>query len=289
MKAKLKSLTEYDARSKKHECHWLLKNVRSVMMQFYQKRNGYLAIMDAHQGFLNCKQSQEQTTEEYLEDLTLWADTIEYHGGRFVENWKLASENDASGASRTEAERKSAARDETLAMALIRGADPTRYGTLIAELSNQFALGRNDYPTDLQAAYSLLVNYCTPTNAKPRNTSSGNQGGSQRAATAPADDSTMTFTQRSSTGDSNATNITPSAISASPPSSSNASVATGTTLMQFAVMMAQAPSNSVDPNWILLDSQSTISVFCNKDMLNNVRPSPHVLRAITNGGTRIPT
>jgi hypothetical protein len=105
-------------------------------------------------------------TEEYLENLTIWADTIEYDGGTFVENYRLASSTGPGGAPKTEIERRSAARDETLAMALIRGADPTRYGTLITELSNQFALGRNDYPADLNSAYSLLVNYRTPTNAQ---------------------------------------------------------------------------------------------------------------------------
>ena len=60
----------------------------------------------------------------------------------------------------------------------------------------------------------------------------------------------------------------------------------GTTLTQHAYMMAQADRINVgiDPNWILLDSQSTISVFCNPTMLSNIRKSTHVLRAITNGG-----
>jgi hypothetical protein len=49
-------------------------------------------------------------------------------------------------------------------------------------------------------------------------------------------------------------------------------------------MMTQAELAAIDPTWILLDSQSTISVFNNRDMLRNVRRSPHVLRAITNGG-----
>jgi hypothetical protein len=120
-----------------------------MLLQFDQKGNGYLVIMDANQNFLNGKQSQEQTTEEYLENLTLWADSIEYHGGTFVENFRLASVTGPDGAPRTEEERRSAAQDETLVMALIRGADPTRDGPLITELSNQFAIGRNVYPTDL--------------------------------------------------------------------------------------------------------------------------------------------
>ena len=57
-----------------------------------------------------------------------------------------------------------------------------------------------------------------------------------------------------------------------------------TTLVQYAFMLAQAGTTGIDPNWILLDSQSTISVFCNPAMLENIRKSDRVLRAITNGG-----
>ncbi|KAI2499682.1 Reverse transcriptase (RNA-dependent DNA polymerase) [Fragilaria crotonensis] len=292
MKAKLKLLKEYEARYKKNDCMWLLKNILSITLQFDQRRNGYLAIMDAHQNFLNCKQAQDQTTEEYLENLVLWADTIEYHGGSFVENFRLASASGPGGELRTEEERRSAARDETLAMALIRGADPTRYGTLLAELSNQFALGRNDYPTDLNAAYSLLVNYRTPVNAKTKsaNAHTSNTGAAaltaeqQQQTSANTTDSAMTFTQRTNgTGEATVVTTTPENAGPAPPSSTS-SVNTGTTLVQYAVMMTQAEERGIDPNWILLDSQSTISVFRNKDMLCNVRRSPHILRAITNGG-----
>jgi hypothetical protein len=49
-------------------------------------------------------------------------------------------------------------------------------------------------------------------------------------------------------------------------------------------MLAQAGDTGIDPDWILLDSQSTISVFKNASMLSNIRRSNHVLRALTNGG-----
>ena len=42
--------------------------------------------------------------------------------------------------------------DKTLAIALIIGADPSKYETLIAHLSNQYAMGRDEYPSDNTAA-----------------------------------------------------------------------------------------------------------------------------------------
>lgn len=81
-----------------------------------------------------------------------WVDTIEHHGGSVVYNPNLAPETNAQGTTSTDSERKAAARDQTLAVALIRGADPTRYGTLIAELANQYTMGTDRYPNDITSA-----------------------------------------------------------------------------------------------------------------------------------------
>lgn len=56
------------------------------------------------------------------------ADTIKYHGGTVAENNLLILGKDAQG-------------KRTLAITLIRSADPTRYGTLITKLSNQYVMG----------------------------------------------------------------------------------------------------------------------------------------------------
>jgi hypothetical protein len=37
MKAKLKSLSDFETRSKKNDCHWLLKDILSITLQFNQK------------------------------------------------------------------------------------------------------------------------------------------------------------------------------------------------------------------------------------------------------------
>jgi hypothetical protein len=193
MKAKIKSLMGYKEMAEKNDCFWLLKQIKAVTLQFDEKRNKFISLLDARTSFLNCKQKEGQSADDYLEALRGWADTIEYHGGNVAENYTLIPEVDDDGVTYSENDRKEIARDRTLAITLIRGADRTRYGTLLAELSNQYAMGKDEYPnTDLSSAYSLLVNYRTPTNARTRNVPTT----ASTTSTSGPEASAMTFAQK---------------------------------------------------------------------------------------------
>jgi hypothetical protein len=66
-----------------------LRQIKAVTLQFDEKRNGFISLLDARTSFLTCRQSQGQTADEYLERLKGWADTIEYHGGTVAETHEL--------------------------------------------------------------------------------------------------------------------------------------------------------------------------------------------------------
>jgi hypothetical protein len=226
-----------------------------------------------------------------------------------AESYTLVPEIKTDGTRRSQSERHTIARDRTLAAGLLFGADPTRYGTLIVDLKNQYLRGKDEYPTDMHAAYSLLLNYVTPTNAREKGSHPQSNVTTSGKHNTP-ETSALTFAQRAATGTKipGRNGLTHDAItcfscnymghyatecpgtgasSTAVAKSDTAPVPTkGTTLTQFAYMMAQSaqPDTGIDPNWILLDSQSTISVFRNPDFLKNVRESGHVLRAFTNGG-----
>jgi hypothetical protein len=75
-----------------NDCYWLLKQVKTVTLQFDQKRNGFLSIMDTRTSFLNCKQAHNQSVDDYFEDIKGFVfDTIEYHGGSVAESHTLVS------------------------------------------------------------------------------------------------------------------------------------------------------------------------------------------------------
>ena len=50
-------------------------------------------------------------------------------------------------------------KDEILAMAILKRADKTRYGSLQVELRNSYLLGKNDYPTNVPDMLKVLNNY----------------------------------------------------------------------------------------------------------------------------------
>ena len=169
MKAKLKAAREYADKAATNDCFWLLKQIKSVTLQFDDKRNGYIALLDATANYLNLRQSQNQSVVDYVDALCRgYADTIEYHGGSVVINYKLVPWMSDDGTPRSVEERTAIAREKSMAATLVRGADPTRFGTLICHLANQFANGMDEYPQDIGSAHSLLESYSSTTNARQR-------------------------------------------------------------------------------------------------------------------------
>jgi hypothetical protein len=137
MKARIKSLAEYDSRTAADDCKWFLGNIQAITMQFDERHHGYTSMLNAFAGLLNCRQQTEQSVSNYLEVLKSHIDTVEYHGGTLVLNIDLAPETGPDGRQQSQAERMKIARDCTLGAALIRGADKTRFGTLQTNLENQ--------------------------------------------------------------------------------------------------------------------------------------------------------
>jgi hypothetical protein len=290
MRAKLKAARDYVDKAAANDCFWLLKQIKSVTLQFDDKRNGYIALLDATANYLNLRQSQSQSVLDYADALRGYVDTLEYHGGSVVTNYKLVPWMSDEGTPRSVEERTAIAREKSMAATLVRGADPSRFGTMICHLANQFANGMDEYPQDFASAHSLLESYSSPANVAR-----------QRVAPLPitsvvsapaAATSAATFAQQGQVAGANGVlhegvtcfrcNSLGHYADECPQHPSRST--TGTTLTQFAYMLAQSRDSGIDPNWILLDSQSTISVFCNEAMLSNIRPSSHTLRALTNGG-----
>jgi hypothetical protein len=112
MKAKVKAATDYQNKANANDCLWILNQVKAITLQFDEKKNKFISLLDAQTSLLKCQQFQGQSNNKYLELLRGWANTIEYHGGIVAENYTIVPEM-LDGAKRSESKIKQIAHNST--------------------------------------------------------------------------------------------------------------------------------------------------------------------------------
>jgi hypothetical protein len=181
--------------------------------------------------------------------------------------------------------------------------DRTRYGVLAAELKNSYAKGQNDYPTDLATAFALVNMYETPRNEQLQQQNIVNHKEKHHPRIEQSTPHTIAKTEDGYTFAQNTIRTSPIAGTDGRlfervlcyncqsyghyAGNCNESNTKGTTLVHHGVVMTQTDDRKysrISKEWILLDTQSTVSVFNNRQYLANIRKSKETLRAITNGG-----
>ena len=143
------------------------------------RRNKYvfLSINEARTNFNSYKQKNNETLTQYLEHFRSLVEVLEHYGANIGEDEAFIKEaeklidefppniNDHDYDTYKEkvanyrAKCKKTARNRTLALAFLKGADRRLYGNLWIELENQFTRQHDQYPIDLTAAYNMLLNY----------------------------------------------------------------------------------------------------------------------------------
>jgi hypothetical protein len=191
MRTKIGALSDFSTENRANNCVWLLGEIKGVTHQFDTKRNIFLSLLDARIAYFSCKQTQQQTDTEYLEVFRANVEVLEYYKANISESHLLV---DNLGGTLTEVECKKIARGCTIAMAFLRGADPRRYSALWSDLANQKTRGNDQYPKDLTAAYSMLVNYHAPSPNRQHQGSQSHQAPPTSSVTVPPVDA-HTFAQ----------------------------------------------------------------------------------------------
>jgi hypothetical protein len=148
-------------------------------------------------------------------------------------------------------------RDRYCAVLFLRNADHHRFALLKSELSNDFAKGRDEYPTSLTEAHQLFISRAPNMPSKPMSTGpnrhvrpDGGRGGGR--GTSPGRGGR-----------------------------------TGRTFVQVALCLAQMDNhfpNGIPNHYVLLDSDSTVSIFSNADLLSDIHEVDEPLFLETNGG-----
>jgi hypothetical protein len=224
--------------------------------------------------------------QEYFERIRDAVDVIKSLGGSLIDDMHLKEELHATRPRNGYTPEQMAAvrikiHDKTIAYGILARADRSRYGKLIEEVENAFLKGRNDYPETPTEAYNLLVNYRNyATNPNKRQ---AGQGLDHVAFVADGkkhkgEEDTRhyphikcfkcnQFGHYKSDCPKGKEDQTRSESSEQPQ-------VTLTTLHAALAVTKQ----EINPMWILCDSESTVDVFRNRDILVNIKKTDKPIR-----------
>ena len=219
---------------------------------------------------------QVQTPVKYYEEVKELVDIVEAYGGR-VHDGATADAADADNPMPVDVgEQEAWMKDRFLGALVILNANRSRYGALMDDLANNFSCGNNEYPKSAVAAHNLLLTYKgQPTNTnRQRNNNSGRGPSGGRGGGACGDGRGGGCRANGRDGGRNGGRFR-----------------AGRVLTQHAfslAMIEQRINNSfpdgIPETYVLLDSDSNISIFRSAHFLTDIRYADSTLLLQSNGG-----
>ena len=266
VKSKLENTSGYNIAKEDSDCCWLLDTLRNICHRFEDDQNRFVALIAAKKAVLNYRQSATQSVVDYFEVFKELISVLESYGGKLHD--PEASAAGGSGVTKLKAEERDAyMRNYYCGILFILNADDGRFGSLKTELAHDFGKKRDEYPPNLVEARKMLTSRSPPslTDTPPPTSRRRNRHnrGSGRGS----------HSGRSESGRGGGS------TSRAPTQST-----------QVGLNLAQIDNHFPDgiPNHlVLLDSDSTVSIFCNADLLTDIHKVDESLLLVTNGGSQV--
>jgi hypothetical protein len=316
MQTKLISSTHFEAMKKKSDCGWLLKEIKGVMNQFESSRLIHVSLDIALQNYYTYYQGGSQSLHNFYKTFVSQVDVLEHYGAdigvdrAFLEAARLTTKGpDLSSTDYDsmliahEENLAKIARKKAIAVSFLRRVSRHKYGQLWNDLQNSYARGNDDFPNTIVEAYDMLLHYVPPQqhgqrSSKPSRGNSGVQfvqNGQNTPAPIPGLDGIL-HPDVECYGCHGFGHFKPQC----PLKKNNPIQRNGLQLLQIVANESANPNHSdmtfvqkaksdvfIPCSWLLLDSQSTVSVFNNSELLTNIRKSPSCLTVHTNGGRQV--
>jgi Reverse transcriptase (RNA-dependent DNA polymerase) len=257
VKTKVESTPGFALAKSTHNCVWLIANLKNICHKFETTEYRFNALTNAKLAAMTYRQGQYQSNNDYYEVVKELVDVLESYGGTFHDPPSAAPPS-ANISSLTEAEQIEYMRNHCLASFFLKNADPHRYGKLKTDLAEGFSQGRDEFPSSMTAVLQLLSSRFPHTPIRPASNQQHNRAPSVNGGRGGGRGSQPGRGGRS-----------------------------GRTFVQVALSLAQVENyfpDGIPAHFVLLDSDSTVSIFCNSDLLVDIHEVDEPLYLETNGG-----
>jgi hypothetical protein len=234
----------------------LLRLLRTVVHTFEQRANRFLEVSKLKASYYTFKQGQTESLHNYHKRMVALVEAMKAVGISIVDPClveQVAGENERKASEATLADKREAI-SRAIAMQFVRGAD-SRYDSYRSELAHAFLNGRDEYPRTLSAAIEVMSKRH---DIATRRTTSGE--GVAFATTGKGDSDVKPKTKDHITcfkcGEKgHYKSECPAKVR-----KTSIKVLDGTTMAHT--------GTDIPSTWVLLDNQSTISLFCNPNQID---------------------
>jgi hypothetical protein len=328
MKNKIESRSDFE--TIRNDPISLLKAIKEHALNYQENRYSMAIVLDSMRTLMNTKQKEGELLQDYTKRFRVARDVLKSHVGgpivltKIVEAMPGYDETDKDKCNKMIEQ----AFNQFLAFLYLDNADRTKYGSILTGLNTQQSLGNDQYPRTITESNNVLSNHKhDATNKIKKNSPDGNKTNKDKKDDDNKEDEEVNLSfaqmegkcyccgkaghkspscrdkdkpktewainkaqQSHAQAHSEGSVAPPGSVpagSAAPSSSSSSTV--GWAGAHIEVNFQQFNPNEMR-EWILLDNQSSVTVFCNPNLVQNIRKSNEGdMYLSTNGGILVTT